>query len=127
MTLPLLFLLSPSHTHHVNEHTLYPYAHWWSHQRSNESTFREVKLPDVVPQKMKNWHLFEGDFLGLGTEDGRWDIIVTLFFIDTASNIMSYVSLSSLSPYSPFPFLADLAILTELPASAYPPPPLPLR
>ncbi|PVG01818.1 N2227-domain-containing protein [Serendipita vermifera] len=94
MSLCLRFLLSENTTERTNQHTLHPYSHWWSHQRSNENTFRGISLPDVLPRRIPNWTLLEEDFLGLSPplNHGGYDTIVTLFFIDTASNIISYLS-----------------------------------
>ncbi|CAG8538328.1 11348_t:CDS:10 [Acaulospora colombiana] len=65
MNLCLRFLLSEKNTERTNQHTLHPYSHWWSHQRSNENTFRGISLPDVLPRRIPNWTLLEEDFLGL--------------------------------------------------------------
>jgi hypothetical protein len=104
MSLCLRFLLSEQTTERINHHTLHPHSHWWSHQRSNEHTFRGIHLPDALPRRMPNWTLIEGDFLGLSPplngnqasspllDRGGYDFIVTLYFIDTASNIISYAS-----------------------------------
>ena len=110
MNLSLRFLLSPQTTTTPDQHTVHPYGHWWSHQCSNKNTFRGISVPDVLPRRMPNWTILEEDFLGLShpqlpsyseskvepeqrpTEDRGYDTIVTLYFIDTASNIISYVS-----------------------------------
>jgi N2227-like protein len=110
MNLSLRFLLSPQTTTTPDQHTVHPYGHWWSHQRSNQNTFRGISVPDALPRRMPNWTILEEDFLGLShpqpsfypeseveseqgsTEDRGYDTIVTLYFIDTASNIISYVS-----------------------------------
>jgi carnosine N-methyltransferase len=111
MNLSLRFLLSPQTTTTPDQHTVHPYVHWWSHQRSNHNTFRGISIPDVLPRRMPNWTVLEEDFLGLShprpvpsngivepqggpNENKGYDTIVTLYFIDTASNIISYVSLS---------------------------------
>lgn len=84
MLLALRFLLSQEETY-----TIHPYAHWWSHQRSNDSLFRDVKFPDVIPRLSPNFQLFEGDFFQIGANDsGSYDYIITLFFIDTSINIV---------------------------------------
>lgn len=89
MSLALNFVLSPESTEHVNQHRISPFSHWWSHQRSSSNTFREITFPDVLPRRSTNWIIVEGDFLGL--IDRKYDIIVTLFFLDTSSDIVSYV------------------------------------
>lgn len=103
------YLLSPSTTQQVDQHRVRPYAHWFSHQRSSENLFRSVSFPDVVPRLGPNFHLLEQDFLQISTSpaspsrpefwaagqnhsqtsgDG-FDYVVTLFFIDTATNVLA--------------------------------------
>ena len=105
MILALRFLLSSDKTAAVNEHTLRPFAHWFSHQRSNDALFRSVKFPDVLPRLSDKFKLIEGDFLKIPHLDRRkslaasdrnnpqkvvgYDYIVTLFFIDTSLNVLS--------------------------------------
>ncbi|KAF8963646.1 N2227-like protein-domain-containing protein [Flammula alnicola] len=83
MTLAFRFLLSSTTTTSANEHSLRPYAHWFSHQRSNDSLFRCISFPDVVPRLSPNFRLLEQDFL----ETSGYDYIVTLFFIDTSLDV----------------------------------------
>ena len=107
MTLALRFLFSPKATNSVNKHWLRPYAHWFSHQKSNESLFRRLSFPDVTPRFTPNFHLAEQDFLTLpipSTERSAltwsvdqlpapsfegYDFIVTLFFIDTSLDVFA--------------------------------------
>jgi hypothetical protein len=108
------FLLSPTTTFSRNQHILHPYAHWFSHQRTNASLFRGISFPDTVPRLASNFHLAEEDFLKLtipGTtpsqtpSDNFWlspsssqptlrgyHYIVTLFFIDTSLDILATLS-----------------------------------
>ncbi|KAF8161386.1 N2227-like protein-domain-containing protein [Crassisporium funariophilum] len=111
MTLALRFLLSPKLTSTVNEHTLRPYGHWFSHQKSNDSLFRRISFPDAIPRLTPNFHLVEQDFMTLPVPtttnalddrtlswsrsdtsrnaDGGYDYIVTLFFIDTSLDVFA--------------------------------------
>ena len=108
MTLPLRFLLSQKTTTTVNEHNIRPYAHWFSHQYSNDSLFRSISFPDVVPRLSANFRLAEKDFLELKAPMGKtgaganldgtnttkqltagYDYIVTLFFIDTSLDVFA--------------------------------------
>lgn len=109
MTLAMRFLLSPIITQEVEQHKIRPYAHWFSHQRSTENLFRSVSFPDVVPRLGPNFHLLEEDFLKIPTRSasssrpdfwsavpndpqvpsGGFDYVVTLFFIDTATNVFA--------------------------------------
>ncbi|KAL0064099.1 hypothetical protein AAF712_008959 [Marasmius tenuissimus] len=86
MNLAFRFLCSPKTTTEVDQHVVHPYAYWFSHQRRNGSLFRPVKFPDVVPRFGDNFRLVEQDFLTL---QGEYDYIVTLFFIDTSTNILA--------------------------------------
>jgi carnosine N-methyltransferase len=98
MNLAFRFLLEPSTTPVVNEHTIHPYAHWFSHQRSTESLFRSIRFPDAVPRSSPRFKLVEKDFLTLQPPPAAspvlaqipgYDYIVTLFFIDTSLNILT--------------------------------------
>ena len=90
MNLALRFLLSEDATQTPNQHTVQPYASWFSHQRTVDTLFRSVAFPDVVPRLNTRFSLFEGDFLTLHApaETERYDFVVTLFFIDTSLNII---------------------------------------
>lgn len=94
MSLGLRFLLYPSTTSRINQHTLQPFSHRLSNQRSNDLLFRSVNFPDVVPRYSTHFTLAEGDFLkhtapaAEGAEAG-YDVIVTQFFIDTGTNIVA--------------------------------------
>lgn len=88
MTLGMRFLCSPQTTQTANQHTVYPFANWFSHTRDNEDLFRGVPFPDAVPRFSKDLRLIEGDFLQ-HESDQEYDFIVTLFFIDTSLNIIS--------------------------------------
>ncbi|KAL5504560.1 hypothetical protein ACEPAH_7221 [Sanghuangporus vaninii] len=94
MNLSFRFLLSPSHTPQINHHAIQPYAHWFSHQRSNKNLFRSLTFPDVLPRLSSRFHHIPGDFLRLKpiTESELFDVVVTQFFIDTSYNIISTIS-----------------------------------
>ena len=110
MNLAFRFLLSSDTTASINQHTLHPYAHWFSHQRSTNANFRTVSFPDVIPRLTSTFHLVETDFLNLSapshthldtvsdlstwsrseaTYQSGYDYIVTLFFIDTSQNVFA--------------------------------------
>ncbi len=88
MNFAFKFLLSPQATSSLNQHKIYPYAHWFSHQRSNDSLFRAVEFPDVLPRLDGNLRLLQDDFLEL-PRTRKYDYIVSLFFIDTSSNVFA--------------------------------------
>ncbi|RDB14661.1 Carnosine N-methyltransferase [Hypsizygus marmoreus] len=113
MSFAFRFLVSPETTTSKNEHTLRPYAHWFSHQRSNDSLFRAISFPDAVPRLTPTFRLLETDFLKVSApadanidsektftwsksdsahlklRQSGYDYIVTLFFIDTSLNVFA--------------------------------------
>lgn len=97
MILAMRFLFSPATTK-ANQHQIQPFAHWFSHQRSNEALFRTISVPDVVPRFSPSLELVEEDFLKIHNSSDKtasgtpgYDFIVTLFFIDTSINIFSTI------------------------------------
>ncbi|KAL5531882.1 hypothetical protein ACEPAF_5445 [Sanghuangporus sanghuang] len=94
MNLSFRFLLSASYTPQINQHAIQPYAHWFSHQRSNKNLFRSLTFPDVLPRLSSRLHHIPGDFLRLKpiTESELFDVVVTQFFIDTSYNIVLTIS-----------------------------------
>ncbi|CAK5281225.1 unnamed protein product [Mycena citricolor] len=91
MTLALRLLLSESRTSAIDQHTIHPYAHWFSHQRSSYSLFRPMSFPDALPRLSPTFELLEKDFLTLRkpAASAGYDYIVTLFFIDTSLNVFT--------------------------------------
>ncbi|KAA8903169.1 putative trehalase [Sphaerosporella brunnea] len=79
----------------IDGHTFHPNINWWSHHRSNESMLRAATFPEVLPQRdvLNRLRLIEGDFVKafLPLEESGFDAVVTLFFIDTARNIVDYL------------------------------------
>ncbi|GAA5820823.1 hypothetical protein JCM3770_000354 [Rhodotorula araucariae] len=78
-------------THTANQHTLAPYVHSFSHQRTAANLLRRVSFPDVVPQRDLALRFIPGDFMELFRVPGEYDAVLTLFFIDTASNLLAYL------------------------------------
>ncbi|GAA98655.1 uncharacterized protein L969DRAFT_63306 [Mixia osmundae IAM 14324] len=95
MTLPLRWLLSPA-VDQIDQHEFHFGSHWWSHQRSTESLFRSTRFPDLVPHPRNNFRLLEGSFLSSAlfpsTVSESYNAIVTLYFIDTAIDIIEYIT-----------------------------------
>ncbi|KAF5365938.1 hypothetical protein D9758_006702 [Tetrapyrgos nigripes] len=110
MNLAFQFLLDETTTNAVGQHEVHPYAHWFSHQRhswrgegedgeggdrNSLTSFRGIKFPDTVPRLTDpqrnggSLTLVEGDFLSLSKPTPGYDLLVTLFFIDTSPNILS--------------------------------------
>ncbi|KLO09700.1 N2227-domain-containing protein [Schizopora paradoxa] len=98
MNIAFNFLLSPDHTAKPFQHKIQPHAHWFSHQRSNEALFRTVAFPDVLPRLSETFLILADDFMRLqqstrnlsdGLTKSGYDVVVTLFFIDTSLNIIA--------------------------------------
>jgi len=88
----------------VNQHTIYPYIHSFSNMRSSDTLLKGFAIPDVMPSDIPSgpsFSLVAGDFeeiYGVLREDderepqqGKWDAVLTCFFIDTAKNIVNYL------------------------------------
>ncbi|KAK2877120.1 hypothetical protein FQN49_001394 [Arthroderma sp. PD_2] len=83
----------------TNSATFFPFIDWWSHQASTADLLRPAQFPDALPSNTNRSsqrpvvHI-EGDFTSmhhsLPSSEIKYDIIVTLFFIDTARNLMAY-------------------------------------
>ncbi|OQE37952.1 hypothetical protein PENCOP_c009G06145 [Penicillium coprophilum] len=74
-----------------NSVQFHPYIDWWSHHATTDDLQRSITFPDEVihPSSVL---LVEGDFTTVFAEHtGLYDIIVTLFFIDTARNLITYL------------------------------------
>jgi carnosine N-methyltransferase len=70
--------------------SFHPFADWWSHHATTADLERPVTFPDQLSNP--SVRLIEGDFTTRFSEHtGQYDIIVTLFFIDTARNLISYI------------------------------------
>ncbi|KAF8513215.1 N2227-domain-containing protein [Gautieria morchelliformis] len=103
MLLTSYFILNRTECTH--EHTIYPYIHSFSNTRSAAALLRSVTIPDVLPSDLpegSDFSLVAGDFeeiygaeendaRGHETQVGKWDAILTCFFIDTAKNIVNYL------------------------------------
>jgi hypothetical protein len=89
MNLGLRFLIHPSATQTTHQHTLQPFSHRFSNQRSNTHLFREITFPDVLPRYSTHFQIAEGDFLKHEPAGEKYDCIVTQFFIGTGSNVVA--------------------------------------
>jgi len=92
-------------TNEIRKHKIYPYIHSFSNVASRQAMLRSVSIPDVLPSTLSpdsDFSLVAGDFEEIyGAEEsddndqepqaGRWDAILTCFFIDTAKNIVNYL------------------------------------
>lgn len=75
-----------------NTTSFHPYIDWWSHHATKSDMQRSISFPDqpIAPSSVL---LIEGDFTTVfpAQDTGKYDVIVTLFFIDTARNLVSYL------------------------------------
>jgi len=73
--------------------TIHPYVDWWSHRATTAHLTRPVSFPDnihVLAQPSVS--LVEGEFTTcLKHREGTYDALVSHFFIDTATNILTYL------------------------------------
>ncbi|KAI5790648.1 N2227-like protein-domain-containing protein [Peziza echinospora] len=91
----------------VGKNVLYPYLDWWSHHATTGNMLRGITFPYNHPSTRIFLH--EGDFLNLANLDTsttttqgdsppphpqplQYPTILTLFFIDTARDITSYIT-----------------------------------
>jgi hypothetical protein len=92
MNIAYRYLTSPPSTTPLST-TIHPFIDWWSHQPSTSELHRAVSFPDV-PIDPLSVNLVEGDFTAAfqrREDENSFDAIVTLFFIDTARNLVSYL------------------------------------
>ncbi|KAI9275635.1 N2227-like protein-domain-containing protein [Phascolomyces articulosus] len=80
------------------EYEIYPFIHSFSNIRASEQQLKPIRIPDIVPSQLPataDFSMAAGEFVEVygGDEDGygTWDVVVTCFFIDTATNIISYL------------------------------------
>lgn len=74
-----------------NSVSFHPFVDWWSYQLSPAERMREIRMPDSSVNA-SSVVLVEGDFMyEFEEETARYDVIVTLFFLDTAKNALDYI------------------------------------
>ncbi|XP_041355851.1 carnosine N-methyltransferase-like isoform X3 [Gigantopelta aegis] len=78
----------------VNSFRLYPWVHQWTNLKHTSDQTVEIKFPDINPTDLApntNFSMAAGDFLEVYTDPEAWDCVATVFFIDTAHNIIAYI------------------------------------
>ncbi|CAG2185445.1 CARNMT1 [Mytilus edulis] len=78
----------------VKSFTLYPWIHQWTNNTYTEDQTASCKFPDVNPAELppnSNFSMAAGDFLEIYTDPDTFDCVATVFFIDTAHCIISYI------------------------------------
>ncbi|KAF7262058.1 hypothetical protein EG68_00708 [Paragonimus skrjabini miyazakii] len=92
MLIPAYFILNTCKI--IDEHTLYPWAPNFCNNMSREDQLAPIHFPDVCPADLSPdvpFSMAAGDFSEIYTEPDSWDCIATVFFIDTAHNILAYL------------------------------------
>lgn len=82
-------------------HTLFPWVHSFSNHRSRSNHLKSVRVPDIHPasmlgsiEKPGDMSMSASDFLCLYGNDeqrGTFDAVATVFFLDTAPNVIRYI------------------------------------
>lgn len=97
-----------NHTSTTNEYAIHPYLHTFSHHRTRQHQTKRVLIPDLSPRVLVQHHMNDetippegllsmtvGSFdevYPIASDDadmpgGQFDVITTVFFLDTAPNI----------------------------------------
>ncbi|CAG8975920.1 hypothetical protein HYALB_00007048 [Hymenoscyphus albidus] len=82
-------------------HTLYPWAHSFSNHKSRKNHLKSVLIPDVSTgdlmthtEESGDMSMSASDFLllyGSKKQQDRFDAVATVFFLDTAPNLIRYI------------------------------------
>lgn len=100
-----VLILTTYSTQTKNQYQLFPFIHSFSHNTSAKNQLQAVQIPDICPSE--NAGLIRGAFsftagsftdvygpkdddAGSGMKN-MWNAIVTVFFIDTAHNLLDYI------------------------------------
>ncbi|PVD36231.1 hypothetical protein C0Q70_03209 [Pomacea canaliculata] len=78
----------------VEDFRLYPWVHQWSNNMRSSDQTMHVTFPDINPSDLAedvSFSMAAGDFLEVYRTSGVWDCVATVFFLDTAHNIVAYV------------------------------------
>ena len=94
-----------NHTAHAGQFALHPFATTFTNLRNRTQQLTSVRIPDIHPasaiaERIRNGHnvgemnMHAGDFVETYTspeQRGAFDAVVSVFFIDTAANLIKYV------------------------------------
>ncbi|KAI9260802.1 N2227-like protein-domain-containing protein [Sporodiniella umbellata] len=82
----------------ANQYDIFPFIHSFSNIKTDEKQLEPITIPDILPTNLPStvdFSMVAGDFVEIyGQREsnfGAWDVIVTCYFIDTASNILEYL------------------------------------
>ncbi|KAK9331259.1 N2227-like protein-domain-containing protein [Lipomyces starkeyi] len=96
------FLLN--HTTSESQFTIYPFLHSFSHTSTATNQLRAIRIPDKCPATFhaspaSNFSFTAGSFAeiyaNIPDETDKWDVITTVFFLDTAHNVLEYIDVIS--------------------------------
>ncbi|KAK9486366.1 N2227-like protein-domain-containing protein [Lipomyces starkeyi] len=96
------FLLN--HTASESQFTIYPFLHSFSHTSTATNQLRAIRVPDKCPATFhtstaSNFSFTAGSFAeiyaNIPDEADKWDVITTVFFLDTAHNVLEYIDVIS--------------------------------
>ncbi|KAL9056692.1 MAG: hypothetical protein Q9162_002761 [Coniocarpon cinnabarinum] len=90
-----------NHSTEVEKWALYPWCCNFSNRAQRSDQFRSVRVPDVLPEKTLagmgkgagEMSMTSGDFCEVygSARDAEFDAVVSVFFIDTAPNLIKYI------------------------------------
>lgn len=90
-----------NHCPESRAHTLHPWIHSFSNHRNRTNHLRSIQIPDIHPattlslvEKVGEMSMSASDFLllyGDETHKESFDAVATVFFLDTAPNIIRYL------------------------------------
>ncbi|EUB57408.1 hypothetical protein EGR_07732 [Echinococcus granulosus] len=78
----------------VGEYTLHPWVTQFCNNMTRDNQTTAVTVPDVVPTDIPagvQFSMVAGDFVEVYSEPESWDCVATVYFIDTAHNILDYL------------------------------------
>ncbi|KAK9387711.1 N2227-like protein-domain-containing protein [Lipomyces mesembrius] len=96
------FLLN--HATSESQFTIYPFLHSFSHTSTAMNQLRAIRIPDKCPATFytstaSNFSFTAGSFAetyaNIPDEADKWDVITTVFFLDTAHNVLEYIDVIS--------------------------------
>lgn len=92
MLLPAYYILN--NCSEANILKIHPWLSSYCNNSARDNQLAAVTFPDVNPTDIpvgSNFSMAAGDFVEIYTEPANWECVATVFFIDTAHNILSYI------------------------------------
>ena len=75
---------------------IYPWVNQFTNNLATKDQTRRSLFPDISPLDISadaDFTMVAGDFTKIYTEPNTWNAIVTVFFLDTAHNVMEYLEI----------------------------------